>query len=170
MTQLSTLEPVQRTSFEDLNCSVAQTLEVVGEWWSLLIVRDALFGVSRFDDFQARLGISRNVLNQRLTRLVDTGVLERVAYQDHPPRYDYRPTAKGLDLWRVVDAMRQWGDRWAAPAGPPVEMVHRSCGHRAEVVPTCSWCGATIEAADVLPVPGPGATDPDFIPTSRDRR
>ena len=167
MKQLSTLRGVQRTRFQDMNCSVAQTLEVVGEWWTLLIVRDALFGVSRFDDFQARLGISRNVLNQRLSGLVDTGILERVAYQAHPPRYDYRPTAKGVDLWRVVDAMRQWGDRWAAPAGPPVQMVHRSCGQRAEVVPTCSACGATVEAADIEPVPGPGATDPGFIPPRR---
>jgi DNA-binding HxlR family transcriptional regulator len=155
---------VQRSSFRDVNCSVAQCLEVVGEWWSLLIVRDALFGVSRFDDFQTRLGISRNVLNQRLNRLVDEGVLERVAYQDHPPRYDYRPTPKGVDLWTVVDAMRQWGDRWAAPGGPPVEMVHRRCGHQARAVPACSACGETIEARDVEPVPGPGATDPDFIP------
>jgi DNA-binding HxlR family transcriptional regulator len=156
---------VQRTSFQDVNCSVAQCLEAVGEWWSLLIVRDALFGVSRFDDFQARLGISRNVLNQRLTHLVDQGVLEKVAYQDHPPRYDYRPTAKGVDLWTVVDAMRQWGDRWAAPDGPRVEMVHRRCGHRAEVVPTCSVCGETVEAAEVQPVLGPGATDPSFLPS-----
>ena len=77
---------MQRTSFEDMNCSVAQCLEVVGEWWSLLIVRDAFFGVRRFDDFQARLGISRNILNQRLTKLVDDGILERVPYQDNPPR------------------------------------------------------------------------------------
>jgi DNA-binding HxlR family transcriptional regulator len=156
---------VQRTSFQDVNCSVAQCLEVVGEWWSLLIVRDALFGVSRFDDFQSRLGISRNVLNQRLTHLVDHGVLEKVAYQDHPPRYDYRPTAKGVELWRVVDAMRQWGDRWAAPDGPRIEMVHRSCGHRADVVPTCPVCGEVVEGPDVQPVLGPGATNPDFLPT-----
>ena len=77
---------MQRVSFEDMNCSVAQCLEVVGEWWSLLIVRDAFLGVLRFDDFQARLGISRNILNQRLKRLVDSGVLERVPYQDNPPQ------------------------------------------------------------------------------------
>ena len=80
---------VQRVSFEDMNCSVAQCLEVVGEWWSLLIVRDAFLGVRRFDDFQARLGISRNILNQRLKRLVDSGVLERVPYRDNPPRSEY---------------------------------------------------------------------------------
>jgi len=161
--QLTTLGGVQRTSFQDVNCSVAQCLEVVGEWWSLLIVRDALFGISRFDDFQSRLGISRNVLNQRLGHLVDHGVLRKVPYQDHPPRYDYRPTAKGIELWTVVDAMRRWGDRWAAPDGPPLEMVHRRCGHRADAVPTCSACGEVIDAPDVQLVPGPGATDRDFL-------
>jgi DNA-binding HxlR family transcriptional regulator len=161
---------VQRTSFRDVNCSIAQCLEVVGEWWTMLIVRDALFGVSRFDDFQARLGISRNVLNQRLGHLVDHGVLERVRYQDRPPRDDYRLTAKGRDLWTVATAMRQWGDRWAAPNGPPVEAVHRPCGHRAEMVPTCSTCGEPVRPSEIEPVPGPGATNPDFIPAGAGRR
>src|SRR4030095_6327661 len=87
--QLTKVAVVQRTSFQSMNCSVAQCLEVVGEWWSLLIVRDALLGVRRFDDFQARLGISRNILNQRLKTLVDHGVFERVPYQDNPPRSEY---------------------------------------------------------------------------------
>ena len=113
---------MQRRSFEDMNCSVAQCLEVVGEWWSLLIVRDAFLGVRRFDDFQARLGISRNILNQRLLHLVDYGVLERMPYQDNPPRSEYRLTDKGRDLWQVVTAMRQWGDKWAAPNGPPLRI------------------------------------------------
>lgn len=155
---------MQRTSFRDVNCSIAQCLEVVGEWWTMLIVRDALFGVSRFDDFHARLGISRNVLNHRLSHLVDHGVLERVPYQDHPPRYDYRLTPKGRDLWKVATAMREWGDRWVAAAGPPVEARHRTCGHRTELVPTCSACGERVDGPDLQPVPGPGATDPDFIP------
>ena len=80
-----------------MNCSVAQCLEVVGEWWSPLIIRDALLGITRFDDFAARLGISRNVLNQRLAHLVDAGVFERVPYNEHPPRYDYRLTEMGRD-------------------------------------------------------------------------
>jgi DNA-binding HxlR family transcriptional regulator len=155
---------VQRTSFRDVNCSIAQCLEVLGDWWTPLIVRDALLGVSRFDDFQSRLGVSRNVLNQRLHHLVAEGVLERVPYQDHPPRYDYRLTGKGADLWGVLTAMRQWGDRWAAPGGPPVEVVHRPCGHRAEAVASCSACGEPMVPRDLEPVPGSGATDPDFIP------
>src|SRR5437868_10738241 len=119
-----------------MNCSVAQCLEVVGEWWSMLIVRDAFLGVTRFDDFQSRLGISRNVLNQRLSHLVDEGVLARVPYQEHPPRFDYRLTDKGRDLWHVLTAMRQWGDRWAAPDGPPLQVVHTACGHVTEAVAT----------------------------------
>jgi DNA-binding HxlR family transcriptional regulator len=153
---------VQRTSFEDVNCSVAQCLEVVGEWWSLLIVRDALLGVTRFDDFQARLGISRNILNQRLNHLVDNGVLERVRYQDRPPRAEYRLTGKGRDLWHVVTAMRQWGDRWAAPDGPPLRIRHSACGRVVKAVPTCSHCGEPLDLRAITAVPGPGAIDGDF--------
>jgi DNA-binding HxlR family transcriptional regulator len=116
---------MQRTSFEDVNCSVAQCLEVVGEWWTLLIIRDAFLGVRRFDDFQARLGISRNILNRRLSHLVDHGVLERLPYQVNPPRSEYRLTDKGRDLWHVIAAMRQWGDRWAAPDGAALRRTAR---------------------------------------------
>ena len=144
-----------------MNCSIAQCLEVVGEWWSLLILRDAFLGVRRFDDFQASLGISRNVLNQRLSGLVEHGVLDRVPYQEHPPRSEYRLTDKGRDLWLVVTAMRQWGDKWAAPDGPPVEIVHTACDHVSQAVPTCSHCGDTLDARAVRAIPGPGSRDAD---------
>jgi DNA-binding HxlR family transcriptional regulator len=153
---------VQRTSFEGISCSVAQCLEVVGEWWTLLIVRDAFLGVTRFDDFQARLGISRNILTQRLNHLVDSGILTRVRYNDHPPRSEYRLTRKGRELWHVVVAMRQWGDRWAAPDGPPVQTRHTSCGHIVTAVPMCSHCGEPLDARSVTAVPGPGASAGDF--------
>src|SRR5207249_1048948 len=110
---------------------------------------DAFLGVTRFEDFQGRLGISRNVLNQRLGHLVDAGVLERVPYCEHPPRYDYRLTDKGKDLWPVLTAMRQWGDRWEAPRGAPVELVHEGCGKTAEVGQTCSACGEPVTVADM---------------------
>jgi DNA-binding HxlR family transcriptional regulator len=148
---------MKRASFRDMNCSVAQCLEVVGEWWSMLIIRDAFLGVTRFDEFQERLGISRNVLNQRLSHLVDAGVLERVEYCEHPPRFDYRLTAKGKDLWPVLTAMRQWGDHWEAPDGPPLELVHKSCGHVAQMVVTCSECGKAVGVRDVRAVAGRGA-------------
>ncbi len=162
ITQPSILVLVQRTSFENMNCSVAQCLDVVGEWWSLLIVRDTFLGVTRFDDFQARLEISRNILTQRLSRLVETGVLKRVAYSEHPPRWEYRLTGKGRDLWHVITAMRQWGDRWAAPAGPPLETRHTGCGHVVTAVPACSHCGVPLDARSVTAVPGPGVTASDF--------
>ena len=147
---------VQRSSFRSMNCSVGQCLEVVGEWWSLLIVRDAMLGVSRFDDFQARLGIARNVLALRLTRLVDEGVLERKQYSDHPPRFDYVLTAQGRDLWPVVNAMRQWGDRWRAPQGPPLQLVHVTCGHEAAAREVCSHCRKPIGPDNITAGPGPG--------------
>jgi DNA-binding HxlR family transcriptional regulator len=159
---------VQRTSFEDMSCSVAQCLDVVGEWWSLLIVRDAFLGVTRFDDFQARLGISRNILTQRLNRLVGNGILKRVPYSDHPPRSEYRLTAKGRDLWHVVTAMRQWGDRWAAPRGPQLESRHKACGHVVTAVPVCSHCGEPLDARSVTAVAGPGASESDFDRTRLD--
>jgi DNA-binding HxlR family transcriptional regulator len=149
-------EDVQRKSFADMNCSVAQCLEIVGEWWTLLILRDVFLGYSRFDEFESRLGIARNVLTQRLERLVDAGVLERVPYQERPVRHDYLLTDKGRDLWHVVTAMRQWGDRWAAPGGAPVELVHHACGEVVDVVPSCSHCGEQLTTRDVQARPGPG--------------
>jgi DNA-binding HxlR family transcriptional regulator len=148
---------VQRKSFADFNCSVAQCLEIVGERWTLLIVRDLLLGVSRFDAFESRLGIARNVLTQRLAYLQEHGVIERVPYQQNPVRYDYVLTRKGQDLGRVVTAMREWGDRWAAPDGPPLQLVHDTCGHVATLVPTCSHCGERIRRGSVHHEPGPGA-------------
>ncbi|WP_067836691.1 winged helix-turn-helix transcriptional regulator [Nocardia lijiangensis] len=157
---------MRRTSFEDMNCSLAQCLEVVGEWWTLLIVRDALFGVTRFDDFRARLGIARNVLTQRLEHLVANGILEKVPYQENPPRHDYRLTTKGRSLWLVVTAMRQWGDEWAAPDGPPLESVHTTCGHRTTIEPVCSECGEHVQGRELRPVYGPGARDKTLIPAA----
>jgi DNA-binding HxlR family transcriptional regulator len=151
-----------------MNCSVARTLEVVGEWWSLLIVRDAILGVRRFDDFQQRLGISRNILTQRLHRLVEQDVLERVPYQDNPPRYEYRLTPKGRDLWLVLTAMRQWGEKWEPlEAGPASVLEHASgCGKAMQVVPTCSECGAVVSRDDLRLVPGP-ASDGTVLPVPR---
>jgi DNA-binding HxlR family transcriptional regulator len=163
MTQPSSVEGVERKSFAGMHCSVAQCLEVVGEWWSMLIIRDAFLGVARFDQFQARLGISRNVLNQRLTHLVDAGVLDKVPYREHPVRYDYRLTEKGRDLWPVLTTMRQWGDTHAAPEGPPLELVHKGCGTVSEAVLVCSGCGEPLTARDVRAMAGPGADETTMV-------
>ena len=147
---------MERKSFAPMDCSVAQCLEVVGEWWSLLIIRDAFFGVTRFEEFQSRLGISRNILQQRLASLVAAGVLDRVPYCEHPPRDEYLLTDKGRDLWPVLTTMRQWGDRYAAPSGPPIQLVHKSCGHVAEPVFVCDSCAEPMALRDVRAVAGPG--------------
>jgi DNA-binding HxlR family transcriptional regulator len=159
MMQLTSIGTMQRTSFETMNCSVAQCLEVVGEWWSMLIIRDAFLGIRRFDDFQSRLGISRNILTTRLASLVEAGVLRKVPYQDHPPRHEYRLTERGHDLWPVLTAMREWGDRWAAPAGAPLEVVHDACGEVLGVVPICGHCGDPVDFRSGHVRPGPGATE-----------
>src|SRR5437588_10055882 len=103
-----------------MRCSVARTLGLVGEWWTLLVLRDSFRGVRRFDDFQRNLGIARNVLADRLATLVEAGILERRRYQERPERFEYRLTDKGRDLYPVIVTLMQWGDRWAAdPSGPP---------------------------------------------------
>jgi len=166
MMQPATVRVVERKSFANMHCSIAQCLEAVGEWWSLLIVRDAFFGVSRFDEFQARLGISRNILDQRLNRLAETGILVKVPYSEHPPRFDYRLTEKGRDLWPILTTMRQWGDKYEAPDGPPMLVTHKGCGQPGEAVLTCATCREPIGARDVRALPGPGAVEP-LVSTSR---
>ena len=143
--------------YEDQICSVANTLEVVGERWSLLIVREVFLGVRRFDEIQADLGVARNVLQKRLTRLVEQGVLERRAYQERPLRCEYRLTRKGLDLWPTMVALMQWGDRYGPRTEPPVLLVHRGCGGAVDEHRICQTCGARLEVGDARAVPGPGA-------------
>jgi DNA-binding HxlR family transcriptional regulator len=157
---------MERTSFEDMNCSVAQCLEVIGEWWTMLIIRDAFLGVRRFDDFQTRLGISRNILTRRLAGLVDAGVLDKVRYQDRPERFEYRLTDKGRDLWPILTTMREWGDKWSAPGGVPVEIVHGPCGEVLHLDPTCTACGEHVDRRDLHVRPGPGAHPHDFDRTA----
>lgn len=143
--------------YTDQHCSVAGTLGLIGERWTLVIVRDAFLGVRRFDEFQSRLGIARNVLQARLERLVEEGILRRSRYQERPERFEYRLTAKGVDLWPIVVALMQWGDRHVNPDGPPVVLEHRGCGGALDERRRCSRCGADLEAWDVVPRPGPGA-------------
>ena len=155
---------MRRTSFADMNCSIAQSLEVVGEWWTLLILRDAMMGVTRFDQFQSRLGIARNVLASRLQSLVDAGILDEVPYQERPPRSEYVLTRKGGELWTVLTLLRQWGDRWSAPEGPPVEAVHDTCGHVTRARLVCSECGEPLRGGELTLRPGPGAGDGGILP------
>jgi DNA-binding HxlR family transcriptional regulator len=146
------------TSLADWNCSIARTLDVVGEWWTLLILRDAFQGTCRFDDFKDSLGLARSVLTARLNKLTDQGVLERRAYSEHPPRYEYHLTDKGRALFPIIAALIRWGDQWApTPAGPPVEFVHDTCGHTTAPVLTCPHCHGEVTAANTHSQPGPGS-------------
>ena len=126
-------------TYEDQVCSIAAALEVLGERWTLLVVRDALLGLRRFDDFQRSLGVARNVLTDRLKRLVDAGVLDRVRYQERPERYEYQLTPMGQTLAVPVVALMQWGDRYlAGPAGPPRVVRHRECGGKVQAKLVCA--------------------------------
>jgi DNA-binding HxlR family transcriptional regulator len=149
---------VRLTSLADWDCSIAKTLDVVGEWWTLLILRDAFRGTSRFDDFHTSLGMARSVLTSRLRKLTEEGILERRAYSEHPPRYEYRPTEKGLALFPIIVALLQWGDAWVpAPGGPPVVLVHDTCGNVTEPVLTCPKCHGEVGPGNTHSEAGPGA-------------
>ena len=149
--------PVTRTDLAEVHCSITRTMEVLGDAWGALILRDVFAGITRFDAIQADLGISRKVLAARLDELVAHGILTRRPYSEHPPRFDYVPTERGRDLHPVLLAMIAYGDRWLAPDGPPVEIHHTGCGHRTTAVVSCSECGAPLGAEDAIAQAGPGA-------------
>jgi DNA-binding HxlR family transcriptional regulator len=152
---------VKRTPFADWPCSVARTVDILGDWWTPLVLREAFLGTRRFADFQRNLGIGRNILTQRLNRLVDEGMLARRPYQERPPRHEYVLTDKGRDFFPVIAAIMRWGDTWlAGDAGPPLVLNHRTCGHdmRGEVV--CSECREPLSLRDVRGRSGPGMPRP----------
>jgi DNA-binding HxlR family transcriptional regulator len=148
---------MQRTSFGEMACSIARTLDVVGEPWSPLVLRDVFVGMNRFEQIQADLGISRKVLTERLNHLVDHGVLERRPY-DKRPRFEYHLTRKGLELFDVLMVMVGWGDKWlSGAAGPPVLYRHHSCGAVSHVDLRCSHCGEPMHADSIDVLAGPGS-------------
>jgi DNA-binding HxlR family transcriptional regulator len=136
-------------SVQDTSCSIARTLSVVGERWTLLILREVFLGASRFDELRDRLDIARNVLAQRLSHLVDNGVLEKELYCERPRRYSYRLTERGRDLYPVLLSLMAWGDRWLSEdEAPPASLTHRACGHttRGEIV--CAHCHEPLHPED----------------------
>ena len=148
---------MQRTDFGGMACSIARTLDVIGEPWSPLVLRDVWAGFTRFEQIQADLGISRKVLTERLNHLVERGVLERRPY-DRRPRYEYVLTEKGIQLLDVLMAMATWGDNWlAGEAGPPVLYRHHACGEISTADLCCAHCGESMHAGDVELLQGPGA-------------
>lgn len=139
-------------------CSVARTLSVVGDRWTLMILRECFLGVRRFEGFEARLGVARHVLANRLKKLADAGVLDKVAYQERPRREEYRLTECGRDLYPVMVTLAQWGDKYmSGDAGPPLLRVHKTCGHVMTGVLKCSECDEPLLARDIEVKAGPGA-------------
>jgi DNA-binding HxlR family transcriptional regulator len=141
----------------EMNCSVARSLSILGDRWTLLVLRNAFLAMRRFDDFQASLGVTRHVLADRLSRLVEADVLKKVPYQDNPPRFEYRLTEKGRDLYPVLLALTTWGDKWLDEGrGAPLEYVHKDCGKKFRPTMVCSECKEAVTPHDVMPVAGPG--------------
>lgn len=148
---------MRRTRFDNWPCSIARTVDLVGDWWTPLVMREAFYGARRFEEFQQRLGVSRNVLTQRLDRLVDEDMLERRPYQERPTRHEYRLTDKGRDFFTVLAAMIRWGDRWLTdPDGPPVELRDRETGLPVEIEVIDARTGRPIDVRQIIPAPGPG--------------
>jgi DNA-binding HxlR family transcriptional regulator len=149
---------MQRTSFAEFHCSLARALDVVGEWWSPLVVARVALGLHRFDDLHLELGVSRKVLASRLDTLVDHGVLERRPYQTRPVRHEYVLTEKGADLVPALMALMAWGDRWTDDGGgPPLALRHRRCGQDAAPQVTCPRCSEPMTHEDVVAHAGPGS-------------
>lgn len=157
-------------TYDNQVCSIARALDVVGERWSLLIIRDALFaGVARFGDFQQNLGVATNVLAARLDGFVAAGIMERRRYSARPEQHEYHLTAKGLDFAPALVALTAWGDRWASPdEGPPTLFKHTSCGGAIAQMTLCAKCGS-VECAEVSVQPGPGMPA-EYLANRRFRR
>ncbi|MET8248670.1 helix-turn-helix domain-containing protein [Streptomyces sp. NPDC005202] len=148
---------MKRTPFASWPCSIARTVDLLGDWWTPLVLREASYGSKRFGEFEANLKIGRNILTQRLNRLVEEGLLERVLYQERPERYEYLLTDSGRDFFPVLAAMAHWGDTWrSGNEGPPVVMRHQSCGHATHAEVVCAHCGEPLKLEDVTSELGPG--------------
>jgi DNA-binding HxlR family transcriptional regulator len=156
---------MRRKTFARMNCSIARALELVGEWWTMLILREAFLGTRRFHDFQCNLGIARNILSARLKKLVARGILERVSGPDGGRRLEYRLTDKGRDFFPVLMALMQWGDRWVAGSDrAPIRVVDLLSGGEIAEIQVTTHDGKPLRPGDVRIMPGPGA-----VPATRAR-
>jgi len=133
-------------------CSMASTLEIIGERWTILIVRDIFLGIRRFDDLQRDLGVARNILQSRLERLLEYGIVVKRPYQERPVRYEYRLTTKGADLWPVLVSLLHWGDTYAIEGDPPIVLQHRGCGGELDDRRRCVACGADVSVTEAIAV------------------
>jgi DNA-binding HxlR family transcriptional regulator len=157
---------MRKENFKHLECSLARSLDMVGEWWTLLIIRDLFYGIDTFDLLCKDLGIARNILSNRLKKLVERGIIEKQGGGKGQQKQRYRLTQKGKDLFPIIMALVAWGDRWEAPDGPPVVFRHLPDGHPAQPIVICERCGEALNAKDIQPEKGPGAARPKALPIS----
>lgn len=149
---------MSKGSFAEMNCPIAQTLDQVGEWWSLLILRNAFCGMTRYDEFQQHLGIGTNILSQRLRRMTEDGIFTRTAAPDDKRSFEYRLTDKGLALYPILIAMMEWGEQWAPhPRGARVKLVERRTGKPVAGIRVLSADGRSLQAQEIVALPGPAA-------------
>jgi len=149
-----------RNNIDSLNCSIADTLNLIGEWWTILILREAFFGSRRFDEFQQQLGIARNILTARLNKLCESGILQRVPVKEGARRHEYRLTTMGRDLLPILIVLTHWGDRWLNDSkGAPVVFVERDTGEEIDDIRVLSKDGRELEARELALMPGPGASE-----------
>jgi len=139
---------MRRTRFDEWDCSIARSVDILGDWWTPMVIRSALMGARRFEHFTDGLGIPRNVLTERLNRLVDEGIMVKVEYQDRPVRYEYRLTEKGIGLYPVIVSIMEWGNRWLEwdDEGPPVQLVDRTTGEPVEPILVDARTGLPLDA------------------------
>jgi len=139
---------LRRKSFAGMSCPIARSLEIVGEWWTLLIVRDAFLGARRFEEFR-KTGIADNILSTRLDRLVQEGILARRPYQEHPLRHEYVLTDKGRDLLPVIVGLGRWALKWTAGPGQPPRFLHTRCGAEVAAAFHCPTCGEAVQPGEI---------------------
>lgn len=150
-TEVSLSEGAKIEAKTGISSSVAEVVNVLGDTWSILIIRDACMGISRFDDFQRHLGVARNVLSNRIKKLMAAGILVRVEYSEKPLRFEYKLTEKGSELWVLIAVLRQWGDRWIAPEGKaPFTVSHKNCGGTLDAKVECNACSANVKFLDEM--------------------
>jgi len=150
---------MKQQNLDAMNCSIATALDIIGEGWTILIVREAFFGTRRFEDFQQHLGIARNILTTRLRKLCDHGVLQRVPVKEGAKRHEYRLTPMGRELYPTLIALTQWGDRWLHDDRAPVKFIEYKTGEEIADVAIMSKDNRVLDARDLVLKPGPGATD-----------
>lgn len=155
---------MRKENFAHLECSLARALGTIGEWWSLLIIRDLFYGVDSFDQLCRDLGIARNILTNRLAKLLKKGVIEKRLREDGTRRHKYGLTPKGKELFPIIMTLVAWGDRWEAPDGPPVLLRHKKDGHNARPIVICGQCGEALTPSNIRPAKGPGAKRPMALP------